>query len=346
MKLSNEKLFTTMSIPAPESKNYVFKYHSIKNLVSGYKPAYTDLAVIKVLNIAELCSEEDVRMGWIKFTNERHDKTLNTVNEAKWVLRFPKGSPSINRAWKILVELVQKDVLWDIKASAKNDRDTQVICVYAADDKNIQEMVKVYDILLKNGLIDLHMAEAINAKSIAFITDEDTRLRESRPTYTHKDIEDLHKLLELKDTVSEEMFNSKWAEFSHALECQKTAIELPVNYRPTYFSDSEVQARQALLIKINQHQHDSGTSSVPVLHAILQDIRSTLTCNYKFTMTELLQHGENLLRGSRPKQNALIAVFNRNVAVKKYDDAINCIGLLINDEINRSMLDKASTLNR
>jgi len=224
--------------------------------------------------------------------------------------------------------------LWDIKAAPIKikDFDTQVICVYEIDDNNIYEIVMLYDILMKNGLIDLHMAQACNNKSISYVTDLDTRNKVAEPRYTNTDIEDLHKLMELKDTVSEQMFAQKWAIFADALECKKKGLPAPVNYVRSYFTQDEVDKRVELLGIIDQHQLANDTSTLLDLDNILRGIRSALTSNYKFTTVELIQHGMDLLQANRPDQNIVSALFNKNPAVDKFNNAIALLKILVKDE--------------
>lgn len=90
----NEQKMEEEVVVVPK-KNYIFKYNKTTG-VTGYQPATTDLKVIKNLSISDL--GEEVRSGWVKFANNRNDKQLNRVDEAKWVLRFPKGHPDLNKA--------------------------------------------------------------------------------------------------------------------------------------------------------------------------------------------------------------------------------------------------------
>ena len=275
----------------------------------------------------------DVRSGWIKLANERNDKILKITQEAKWILKFPKGNEDINTAWKILVDLVVNDTLWDIKAAAKSDMfDSQIICVYVKDDKDMNEIILTYDVLLKNGLIDLHMKQKTNNNIINFTTDESTRLHGSKPSFTNEDISDLHKVYELHGTVNTESYNKRFNEFTFILNEKLAGNPLPQDFIRSYFSQNETNSRYELLLKIDGAQKNQLTADLPVLDDIILNIRSALTSNYKFNTLEILNHGIALLVDAQPKKGFFESIFNQNPDDIKYSNVIIFLKQLCKEE--------------
>lgn len=327
-----------INAPKPMPKNYIFVYELGKvggpGEIRGHQAACRSVDEISNLPISKMNAAE-VRSGWIKFANTRNHKRLNQIQEAKWVLRFPKGNQAIDGAWQKLVELVKNDTLWDIKATAINDKfETQIICVYVADPNDYLEIIQVYDVLYKHGLLELHMAQAINDTKINFITDEDTRLNNSAPKFTSDDIKDLHKLFELKDTVSDDMFKKRWMDFVDALKFKLKENKLPNNFVSTCYSIEEATNRLDLLMKLDKFQQQNSVSDLLVLGDIFKKIRSTLTSNYKFTAAELLMHGKSLLAAACPEKGLveLLMIWKKNPNIVKFEAAILFLEKLIDGE--------------
>lgn len=317
-------------------KTYVFKYELEKKAVTGYQAACKTVEEIRNLKISDLV-EDEVRSRWIKFSNDRI-KNLNQTDEAKWVLRFPIGDPSINNAWQILVDLVVKNVLWDIKSPAKTSgRDTQVICVYIADPNNIKEVIQVYDILSKNYVLGIHMGHACNGGRIEYITDANTRKvkpgEDTIPTFTNNELSDLYALFLKKDKFDPIEYEIKWKALENDAKI-KSALLTPLNKaEKTYFTKAEAESRLKLIEKLETFQKAKKISDNEELNNMIQNLRQSLTGNYRFTTVELLNNALHLIEAFKPKLGSFIVkLFNPNQKLAEFLDTIAYLRKLVEEE--------------
>lgn len=226
-----------------------------------------------------------------------------------------------------------------MKASAKNNQfPTQVICVYITNPNDLKEIVTVYDILEKNGLLQIHLKQEINENSINYITDADTRKAKQDEkvavTYTSDDIAKLHALHKQKEKISASDFARMWQVLELDLKI-RVAIKEPPNKTNTCFSEDESLKRFSLIEKIDVYQSKNQTPKIEPLDELIKDIRQLLTGNYRFSTVDLLSNSIRLLEIYRPKQNMILSIFSPNPTLEGYNNIIKFFNELIVQEEKR-----------
>lgn len=139
----------------------------------------------------------DVDGGFIQLRNHSLERRGVTGNNGKWILRFSPGSEDIDLAWQLLIDQFEGGLLYQVKVSALNDKfPDQVLCIYTPDKNDLKDVVRVYDLLAYDALVDT---------DLSYMTDEQTLERNRTGvyavTYTHGDVPAMRKIIAIMDLL-------------------------------------------------------------------------------------------------------------------------------------------------
>lgn len=132
----------------------------------------------------------DINSNYIEAFDKNYDWTFcNMEDKGKWMIRFKKGDLRIDDAWKATLKGIGEGKFIEAKVSLCNEEyDDQIIFIYNADAKNVEEIVKTY-----NEIKSRKITEGALDQIIKYKTDKATLQGSDENLYTASDIPQLQK---------------------------------------------------------------------------------------------------------------------------------------------------------